>query len=453
MINKARTARLALLNATLSQARSRSPYYERVLSNCADVLDDEAELSFFPLLDRGILEKSSVDILSDRQLPTFITTTEGTSFGVRAGFAPTIRYWMEPEADAVSSWTDSVRKADGELQPLVLEIVTFDNGLSIISRNAKRLRMPLESEYNLAAVLHLLDTSFSFDGYTSRIRVITGPTAKIKLLTALALERDHRLDSSDVRLVSVFGDNLSPHWEALLRACWGAEVEEGYGMSEAPGVAARRDRTGRAKFVFMPTSVCELLDIDSDQSLAAGVGRLVVTTLLPFSQSMPLIRYDTGDIIDVKDRCETRDTYKFDFVGRKSATIFSPNDSPRRVLLSRVMIENVLDGMPDVVAESIPSSYRFRASGATGKKMVRLASKLDDDRLLIRLDVPTYWKPSIYPDRATELSKQIADRLSAMSPALQRYIGDGRVDFALNLISNNMFDAEPKLDAGWGYYR
>ncbi|RIJ76804.1 phenylacetate--CoA ligase family protein [Nakamurella silvestris] len=122
------------------------------------------------------------------------------------------------------------------------------------------------------------------DHLITRARVIgLGPAdfGLRRIITGGEIVTDGLID----RVRSVFGD--------------GVDVVQGYGMTETFPAGGSVCEQGHLHFESS-RCIIEVKALDSDTPAAPGTyGTLVVTPLLPFRRATVLIRYDTGDVVQV----------------------------------------------------------------------------------------------------------------------------------------------------------
>jgi hypothetical protein len=97
--------------------------------------------------------------------------------------------------------------------------------------------------------------------------------------------------------------------------------------------------------------VTEVLHPKTLKPIQRGVGELVVTTLHPFVQAMPLIRYRTGDLVELGPRCATAGERGFRFRGRLAQCLL---DAKGNLRLSPQDVEAALDLFPEVARLAHP---------------------------------------------------------------------------------------------------
>ncbi len=127
-------------------------------------------------------------------------------------------------------------------------------------------------------------------------RYLLGYTSALAALAGEIVRRN--LDAPPLEAVISNAEPLHRHQREMIGAAFGCAVRETYGMSEMVCAASE---CGHGRLHLWPDcGVHEVLRLESDEPAAAGeVGRLVCTGLLGLE--MPLVRYETGDLVAVAD--------------------------------------------------------------------------------------------------------------------------------------------------------
>jgi len=125
------------------------------------------------------------------------------------------------------------------------------------------------------------------------------PTYALRLLEAAGEMRDAiDLAASSVRVLIVAGEpgGSIPATRERIERGWGARVIDHHGLTEVGPVSFECWEAPAGLHVNESEYICEIVDPESDRSVADGDrGELVVTNLGRWAS--PLIRYRTGDIV------------------------------------------------------------------------------------------------------------------------------------------------------------
>ena len=103
---------------------------------------------------------------------------------------------------------------------------------------------------------------------------------------------------SPVRSISCTGENLYEHQRKLFQDTFGGEVFEKVGTRES-GVFACECHLHKGLHVFTEGVFLEILNSHGQPAQPGEIGKVIITDL--FNRSMPLIRYDIGDMAIASD--------------------------------------------------------------------------------------------------------------------------------------------------------
>ncbi len=428
-----------LLNATLTHAAEHCPYYARMFDGDAVEVHDPAELRRFPILTREIVARHEMDLLVRGVFPEYVACTGGTTLGSH-GQGPLRRFQTERERGFWVSLHESMRSAFPGEWPVEVRLITMEHGLDFPGALRGVLPMPLERPSHFLALTSLLETEFAVTGFSRRVRWLSGSLTGIKPLTLLCMERGIEGARFGLELICVHGWHVTPRWQKLLQEFWNAPLGESYGLSEVPGLhAVRCGSCGH--FHFSPLAVNEVLDLDSDDPVESGVGRVVSTSLYPLNQTQPLLRYDTEDVIEVvSGQCDQTDRFGFEYLGRKRDIVRRHRGAASEILCHPIMLSEVLGDLPDIAVRPHFRVAALELSATFGWQKYRLLSGDRGARQLVGLEIELVWSPRSFPDAARELSERIERALLNRSPALRRAISDGDVELAIVLREPNSTD-------------
>jgi phenylacetate-coenzyme A ligase PaaK-like adenylate-forming protein len=337
--------RLDLVRATLHYAAENTRYYRQAFVGLDLSIESLEALQRFPLLKRETLAKRGSDLLVEGVVPEYVGITSGTTFG-DASREPLLHFQTESEHRAwVSLYAIMVETAKGD-RPLMLRLTDPDRGVEIAGAFPGCFSVPLENPYHFELILSILRREWNFPGFSKRVVSLSGPLDVLQLLTLLCIER--HIDPAEFRigLITSSGWQMTSRWHRLLESYWGANIQDVYGLSEAPGMYATRCMVC-SHYHFSPLSVIEVLRLDRDELVTTGIGRVVVTCLLPVAHAQPIIRYDTEEVIDIVDECD-RQGLSFEYLGRRSKLILLEGANGFFPILSPLIVTEVLDSMPDV---------------------------------------------------------------------------------------------------------
>ncbi|MDM5179168.1 hypothetical protein PO883_18390 [Massilia sp. DJPM01] len=107
-----------------------------------------------------------------------------------------------------------------------------------------------------------------------------------------------------LRLVVSYSQYLTRKWRQRFQDTWRVPVIDGFSVSEVFGSANQCLQCGW--YHFEPYVVPEVLGAHSGEVMHEGAGLLALTALYPFQQAQPLVRYLTGDLVEVTHAASCR---------------------------------------------------------------------------------------------------------------------------------------------------
>lgn len=102
---------------------------------------------------------------------------------------------------------------------------------------------------------------------------------------------------SSLRCVVSIGEYLTDRWRGILERTWMAPVVDQFSLSEIFGGATQSPVCGW--WHFDEYVIPEVISSRMFRPIREGTGFLVLTALYPFQEAQPLVRYLTGDLVEV----------------------------------------------------------------------------------------------------------------------------------------------------------
>jgi hypothetical protein len=226
------------------------------------------------------------------------------------------------------------------------------------------------------------------------LRIESGTLVK---MTMLVRARGFDFESTAIDTIGVYGW-LSPRWRRWLEEIWGARIIEVFSMSELRSVARECKSGGHFHFDELPI-VTEVLDPISGLHTFEGQGELVVTTLFPFAQQQPLLRYATGDLVEIIP-CTLDPRLGFRWSGRLMHA--APRTEMTYAGERRFM--DLLDELPDV--ERSPDDFETLGlipKGTVGWPCFWLERSTTD----LALHAVLRYQPEFFTARANEIERAL----------------------------------------------
>jgi len=162
----------------------------------------------------------------------------------------------------------------------------------------------------------------------------------------------------------------------------------------------------------------------------SGLAMLVLTELYPFVKTLPLIRYLTGDLVEVvPGACEV-DPVAFAPKGRYARCLTDQAATQARVLLTQTELLDAVEETPEVL----------QAGPAMGEP--RVAMRIERGSREIVVEFQSRFSSEYFAEAARAAEASLARRLRHASPSLRSALDEG---YHLKVIAT---DREPPARSG-----
>ncbi|MFJ7203656.1 phenylacetate--CoA ligase family protein [Streptomyces sp. NPDC098789] len=201
--------------------------------------------------------------------------------------------------------------------------------------------------------------------------ILTGAPSYLGQLVTSARRSGYGPDDFGLRAIYGGGEMLSRNLMDALRETFGAKVVgDAFGMTELLPVGGRTC-SKRHLHIDPNMGYAEVLDLDTGEPAAPGrLGALTVTPYYPYRECMPVLRYNTGDVVrtlEGEPDCELSVVPAVSYILGKAGLLHRTDDG---IVTPRDIVE-ALDGTP-----GLPFPLRHRASvGDDGRLHVEVAAK------------------------------------------------------------------------------
>lgn len=377
-----------------------------------------------PVVGKSAVAARVDDFTDLSEIPTAIRLTGGTT--VSSDAEPLLIFSSELVEEHRQRRMEALATREpGGLWPLHLLISNGSHGSGGAPSLPGMFTMPLRKPSQLDAILLLLRREFSFEGTEHRLTQLSGSLNLIKALTLGLQERGVRASELAVRHLAVSAWLLTPGWRELLEDYWECPVSEIYGLSEVPGLVCTRGSNDEP-YRFAGPVFLELLDLELGRHIDSGVGRLVATPLLPLAAAQPILRYDTGDLVEMPGWSAAGLEREIRLHGRATGCHIADFGKGPRLLLSAVEVHSVLADVPEIAVEPYPESIALGLREGFGWPIYSIRPSGDSPRRL-RLEIELSYAPDELPARTAELSETLPQALRDASPSLDAAIARGEV--------------------------
>lgn len=143
----------------------------------------------------------------------------------------------------------------------------------------------------------LLARRFEEDEAEGRCTVLVGLERALRAFTSEAERDPAGPPDHSLQAIISYSQYLTPGWRTRHEQFWNCRIIDRFGMSEIFGGATEDPSCGW--YFFDPVTLAEVVDPQTGAAIVEGRGELVLTALYPFQEVQPLIRYRTGDLVEV----------------------------------------------------------------------------------------------------------------------------------------------------------
>jgi len=340
-------AREALLEKTLSYVTERVPYYQKLVAD--GKLSAPFTLSQFPLIDSTIMGQHLHDFLVLDRFPDQILVTGGTTA------QPSLVVRTVDEYERM--WERNHGFEPGDLFPLE-QITSFKifacdmtHGAYFDAPHGQPLvRLPFKKTLHARIIRRFIEEGLNVGGRQLPAAFLEMEFLDLKLLTAYLLSEGVDLPSSGIKRITSYGYHTPREWRQRLADAWGAEVKTFYGLSEF-NLANMREVSEQAEFQIPMQVVPELWAPDRSGPLPdaeTGEGVLVLTSLHPYIEVQPRIRYWTNDVVARTGFNEDIGEVCYRYRGRRNLCVMVEEEQSYRTILTATDVVDVVDEIEGV---------------------------------------------------------------------------------------------------------
>jgi len=325
-----------LLSTTVRRAHGKLPVYQELYRGI-DVarVKRVSDLPALPFTDRGMLSVNPRRFVVPGTRPSHLQLTTGTTG------EPLLLWRCIEEGVAIGTLFGQDDDPIGP-QPLALVVREPHHGTPTgIPVSHFVIEGSIADDVSIMHTLRLLEQRFDMPGLASRVTLVMGTGMALRTLVHYASMRRGALAELPVAAVYSYGDFLPRNVRESLESAWGTRLVDRYSCAEHFGGAG--STAGNDLYQFDPHIVPEVVGIESRVPVETGLGVLVLTSLYPFVQCMPLIRYWTGDLVEVVRNDPESISLLVRLKGRLADAVIAPDS--QRVLLSAADVRNALEGL------------------------------------------------------------------------------------------------------------
>ncbi len=352
-----------LLPVTLAHAVREVPVYRDLYAEVPwQAVREPAELSALPFTSKAlVIERWRAFLAPGHRLASlqYTSGTTGDSLFVCRS---------QEESDFISGFFADLHEPGGRITTCLKFAEAIHGTPTRIPTPVFVVQGTLFDDRSLVTSLNLMRKLQANPDVVPPVEAIAGTDTALRAFTHVAEREAGDLSGFGVAALHTHGDLLPPATRRRLERAWGAVLIDRYSLVEQFGGASRVP--GRDLYLFDPHIVAEVVDPVSGAPCTSGRGVLVLTSLYPFVQMMPLIRYWTGDLVEIVQPDPPTPTLAVRLLGRLGECIADPDDG--RVLLTPMEWREAVEERPEVAFWT--RRRQFETPGivrAIGRPMVR----------------------------------------------------------------------------------
>lgn len=330
----------------------------------------------YPVLDKAIIKKNYDDFISIPYKDDVESLHKVTTSG---SYGTPFTFYLNPEKrqKIISEVYYFGKRSNFDLGIKHAYVMSFTKNklLQIIQNQVMITVKEINDEWCQKALIRLKK---------KKVKVLIGYPSAISRLAVYALAKDLTLPMNGIITIS-----------EVLTEDMREQIEEGFSCSpisrystEEFGVLANQDISGGFFWLNQCNYLIEILKLDSNQPVDKGeLGRIVITDL--FNRSMPLIRYDTGDLARPSEMINGIVTKIESVEGRRLAVIRNTKGES----ISPFLINRSLRLAKDVVqfqfSQEGQSSYRVKLvinKPINESEIIHIYQKILGDNALIEIE-------------------------------------------------------------------
>jgi len=415
---------------TVKWCYNRSSFYRKKFGSTFNEVNKLSDISKLPILFRDEIIENFDAMQCNENLPSHVQYTTGTT----GNFLQLNRSYEETLFINKFYSTEIENNIDrGTIRPLFLSLISAWHGSPTpIPGWAYVLQAGVYDRTQAQAAKNLLLKTYKFPNVTPKIVSILGTEILVKALTAYLIEEQINPSDLGIKYLIVTGGYLSSLKKKLLNTIWNATLIDRYSMSEIFGSAREIGNSG--KWSFDIELIPEVVHPKTLKPLNSGIGILVLTGLYPFMQTMPLIRYYTGDLVEIKgDYDFGKCNLLVKFLGREKWSIIETTEDEVIPLILAGPLYEIIESLPDIAISSRFSDLGI--GGATeiaGKHHFNVLDETDSlGQRHIEITVGLRYTPWHFPEATARLCTIIRKKLYESSRYLKEKVIDGSIDLRI----------------------
>jgi phenylacetate-coenzyme A ligase PaaK-like adenylate-forming protein len=402
---------LQRLQQTIQFAVKTIPYYRDRAARYSKPVNTTQDLENFPFVEPESFVSDPRSFCSSSQWPDSISFSSATTGSIGRS-----RWHLKTEKEAQSGYGQRATNASG----ITLVIHPFDQGAPLqIEEKPNTIYLPFFVPWHYELILNTLESGWSSPMGRLHVSHILAFSPALRILTTWLAEQDKDPATFGVKEVAGYGSIQPPVWRRRLKTRWHAHYTDLYGLSEVKAIADTCPICDNCHFLY--PVIPEVVDSASRQLVKQGVGVLVLTELMPFAQLQLLIRYWTGDLVEIMSPCMLS-SFGFKFRGRLAdSVILTPsNGRATKIAIGSLQTGEICSEFPDIAVTRIPWASSFEDVGAP-------RFFLSGSNNTVSIVVELRFSPELFQERSDQLIRSLRQTILREVTGLGAVVEAGQV--------------------------
>lgn len=410
-----------LLRRTVTNAAAMPFYAGRWPTSALERVQAVSDLELLPCIERREVQEADLFSFGSTQDARIIHHTKGTS-----GRGLLFRFRTAQEIDFLGRFFTKLYEVDprdhsGPGLFVLQESDSFHGTPIPIPFSGDVLRISSDRK-GLDHFVEIVGRKLPISGGRS-VNALSGTPAFLFLASLNFLRCGGDARAAGIEVIATQGGVLSSWRRGFLERTWGCPVVDNFSLSEI-FASAVCDRV-QGWHVFRPTVIAEFLHPATREPMREGIAVLVLTELAPYVTAQPLIRYWTGDLVEVGSERGHPAIRAFRPLGRKDDSVLARDG---RLIVSQHAILEAIEETPGI-AWTYHHSWIRELFGTIPIDLphVGLQTHHDaDGHLSITFEIETQFPPAAFAAEAGGVAEAFRERLIAKSPWLRAGLEAGR---------------------------
>ncbi|WP_303317603.1 hypothetical protein Q4Q34_16940 [Flavivirga abyssicola] len=416
-----------LLDLTLRTAKENTPYYKETIPNDANWTI--SKLDRLLTLSKDELYQNRAEILSEITTFGFVTFTTGTT-----NQPPLLIERSQEEQLYLQNFFSILQSGmlhSEKLKPLGIVEGSMNHGSVLrLPGIGYNFMIELTKDYGVIRTAWLLQNEFHFNGIENKVSQLNTTVMGLSYLYQYLTENNIEIPKDQLNSITIFGWPVPKSRRKKFEDYFNVKISDNYSMSEMFGGAKYCQQCDG--YHFDPFVVPEIIDLETGKQLETGTGELILTPLFPFTQRFVLIRYRTGDLVDVtKVNCD-KGILAYKFRGRLKRCVKMTPD----LYFGEAEIAKAIDDIEELNRASTGFSI-FKDNNKNNWPLFKMVKKDGCFEILIELK----FDPQKDSKTSNKVLKKIYDKILLELPdSVTNWIQQNPDNFKITLKSPHSFE-------------